>query len=728
MTSRAEGPAATSSSAARQRVQRRWLIAGLALVAAVPLLLLCAVLAVSVIDWNRARPWINERVTEATGRTFAITGNLDAHWVWPQPLDAGWRHWVPGLLVEASGLELANREDFGGFGALDAPDARAKPPALPGREAQDGVPNTAPALMAQVAHASANLRLLPLLGRVVLIDTLVLTGPDVALARRENGDNNWTFPRHEEAQPPKPNPWQVDVRQLGLAQAQLAYADQAQRIALRATIETLPEDAEVAESEARYGLAVALHGAFRGAALEGEGRVGKLLSLRGDGVEYPVDLKLRAGKTRAEARGTLTNPRKLSGVDLQVTLSSNSMADLYELTGLVLPNTPPFQTSGRLVGSLEPEKATWDYEGFTGTVGKSDLGGHLTYTSGSPRPRLKGHMKSRKLQFADLGPLVGTPEGAGADKKKTRAGKVLPNDQFATGRWDAMDLDIAFIGESLLGPAALPLDNLSVRAILHNAELTLNPLRFGIAQGRIDARVELDSHSQPLDAKIRATVDGLQLSALFPEVELMKKSLGRMDGAFALAGKGDSIATMLASSSGEARLYVRDGTLSKQLLDLAALNLGSVIFAKLFGADEEVKLRCAVADFAIKDGMAQTRSVKLSTNEAVVEAVGTLDFDHEHVDLRIKPESLEWKFFSLRTPLTVRGPFIDPKVGVEAGPLLARAGAAVAAAIAAPAALALVPITVPAAEDDAHCAKLLARADKAVKAGPQGAQPHPEPQ
>ena len=82
--------------------------------------------------------------------------------------------------------------------------------------------------------------------------------------------------------------------------------------------------------------------------------------------------------------------------------------------------------------------------------------------------------------------------------------------------------------------------------------------------------------------------------------------------------------------------------------------------------------------------MAQTRSVKLSTNEAVVEAVGTIDFDHEHIDLRIKPESLEWKFFSLRTPLTVRGPFIRPEVGVEAGPLLARAGAAVLAAVAAP--------------------------------------------
>lgn len=707
---------------------RRWCLrAVLVLLAALPLLLLAAMLSTSLVDWNRARPWINERVSAASGRHFAITGNLEAHWVWPQPLDTGWRHWVPGLLVQADALELANRGDFGRFGALDAQEARAKPPPLTAPPAQDAAAGAAP-LMAQVAQASASLRLLPLLGRVLLIDTLTLSGPDVALARNKHGENNWTFPRPaEDAETAEPNPWRVDVRQLGLAQARLSYADQTRELALRAAIETQEESASRAGAEAQYGLHAKLSGRFRGVALEGQGRAGRLLSLRDEAVEYPVDFDVRAGSTRAHGRGTLTNPRSLSGVDLRVTLEGDSMADLYSLTGLVLPNTPPYKTSGRLVGSLEPERATWDYEKFSGTVGKSDLAGHLSYTSGQPRPLLTGQMKSRRLQLADLGPIVGTPEGAGADKKKTtRAGKVLPDDSFATGRWDAMDLDIAFLGERLLGPAALPLDNLSVRAVLKNGVLSLSPLRFGVAKGRIDAQVDLDSHSNPLKALVRATVDNLRLSALFPKVQLMDKTLGRMDGAFALSGRGNSIASMLASSSGEARLYVRDGTLSKQLLDLAALNLGSVIVTKLFGADKEVTLRCAVADLAVKNGMAQTRSVKLSTNEAVVEAVGTLDFVHEHIDLRIKPESLDWKFFSLRTPLTVRGPFIDPQVGVEAGPLLARAGAAVAAAIAAPVALALVPITVPAAEDDAQCSKLLARADEAVKAGPKGAEPKPE--
>lgn len=117
-----------------------------------------------------------------------------------------------------------------------------------------------------------------------------------------------------------------------------------------------------------------------------------------------------------------------------------------------------------------------------------------------------------------------------------------------------------------------------------------------------------------------------------------------MDGAVALRSSGNNVADLLGKGTGEARLYVREGTLSKQMLDLASLNVGSIIVGKLFGDDKEVRLRCAVADFTVVDGLAQTRVVKMSTDDAVIEATGTIDLGTEAMNLRIKPESLEWKF------------------------------------------------------------------------------------
>ena len=685
---------------------------------AVLVLLLTAMLVVSYWDWNQSRPWINAKVSEITGRHFAIEGPLSADWQWPQPLEAGWQHWVPGVTVHAQQLVLGNRADFGAQGALQGPDP-------------SDTPVDRALLMARMEQASASLRLLPLLKRRLSLGTVVLQGPDVALVRLADGRSNWTFtPRH--AAPESSNPWDVSVDQFQVDQGQIAYADGIKDLALRAQVKTLGKEvtADVADPSTAplYGVQFQFQGRFAKATVAGEGKAGHLLSLRRKVLDYPLQFSAHAGDTRVQVQGTLTNPTALAGMDLQVTLSGTSMADLYTLSSLVLPNTPAYKIKGRLVGDLTPERATWNYQKFHGTVGKSDLHGDLTYTSGKPRPKLTGKMHSNTLRLADLGPALGTPDGAPAkDTPPPPKGKELPHKKIDTERWNAMDLDISFKGEKIMDASNLPLENLSVHAVLDNAKLKLDPLRFGVAQGAINAQVLLDSRTDPLQAQVRSTVEGLKLSALFPKVELMEKSFGRMDGALALNGQGASVADMLATATGEARLYVRDGTLSKQLLDLAALNLGSVIVAKLFGENREVHLRCAVADLSIKNGIAQTRSAKLSTNEAIVEAVGTVDMGHEHMDLRIKPESLEWKFLSLRTPLYVRGSFANPEVGIEPGPLLLRAGAAVVAAAVAPAALALVPITVPAADDDAHCARLMARATAAVKAGPAGAAARPAP-
>ena len=719
----------------------RWLLLVLAALAAVLVLL---VVLVATFDWNRLKPRINAKVSEATGRAFAIQGDLDAHWHWPQPLESGWRRWVPGVTVEAQQLVLGNPE---GFAVAEAP---AKPadglPALPPRPApqndkeesppggpadtaserdatassedaqaaqdpQAEAPPRTPQDMATIRSASATLRLVPLLSRTVALDTLVLSGPDIALARRQDGTNNWTFHsrRQEKQGEQHDNPWDLRVDQLVVRGGWLGYVDGTKQLALRARVDTLEPGAPQAE-DGRYGVRMAVQGQYGKAQVRGSVLGGSVLALRDKQVRYPLRASLRSGNVRTQVEGVLNNPAQLSGMDLQVLLGGASMADLFPLTGLVLPNTPPFEVKGRLLGSLAPDKAVWEYRDFNGKVGDSDLHGSVTYTSGKPRPKLQGHVTSKLLRLADLGPVLGAPSGKRPQEKGTskRAGKVLPDAHFATERWDAMDMDLAFAGEKVIRPEALPLDRLSVRAVLENRRLHLTPLRFGFAQGRIDSDVLIDGRSKPLKTTLKGSVEGLQLSALFPKVELMKKSFGRLDGSFTLAGQGDSLARMLGSSDGRARLYIRDGTFSKQMLDLAALNVGSVVVAKLFGENKEVKLRCAVADLRVKDGMADANNVKLNTEEAIVDVTGLIDLGEEELSLRIKPKSLEWKFLSLRTPLYVRGTFANPQVGVEPAPLLLRAGAAVAAAAVAPAALALVPITVPGAEDEASCAKLLA--------------------
>ncbi|MET4575199.1 AsmA family protein [Ottowia thiooxydans] len=670
--------------------------------------LICISAAIAFIyfsDWNKYRPWINQRVSEALGREFAIRGDLTVDWQWPQTLEPGWQRWIPGPVVRGNDIHVGNPTGF----VAETPSPVSRSPAS--SSSPSAGPGLATGEFAQVGQAAINLVLPPLLWRTFDIKRVDLTDPDVRLIRKADGSNNWglSLPAQKDA---GAKPWNVLLGGIAVNQGRLAYSDAKMDLSVQANLASLP--AEETEN-GRYGVGFTLTGQYAKAEIKGEGKAGQLLSLRDEKVDYPLKVDARAGKLAATAVGVVENPRSLSGLDFRVSVKGASMADLYQLTGLVLPDTPEFQTRGQLIGSLEPERAVWTYRDFTGTVGQSDLRGELTYTSAKSRPKLSGQLSSRQLRLADLGPTVGV--GSSKPDKPKRPGKVLPDEPFATDRWDKMDMDIRFEGLKIIRPEAVPLESLRLRAVMENARLRLAPLDFGVANGRFKTQVQLDANAKPMRASVRGNVDGLSLSALFPKIELMKKSLGRVDGGIALDGQGNSVASILASANGEAKLYVRDGVMSQQLLDLAGLNLGSVVLSKLFGTDKEVQLRCAVADVPVVNGVAYARNVKINTEDALIDITGTADMAREIVDLDVNPKAYELKFFSLRTPLEVRGPFAKANVGVKPGPLILRAAVAVAAVAAAPGALALVPITVPGAEDDQGCAPLLSKATQAPKAG-----------
>lgn len=723
---------APESAPAHSRLTRHWLRWAALAMALLLALILAAALLIAFMDWNRLRPWINEKVSTSTGREFAINGDLQLQWTWPQPLDTGWRHWVPGVVVRASDLTLSQPQ---GWLVQQAPEkADDKQPVLPatpkelntGRlpgqgqtanekktaaDDDDAIadagrqpPERNARTMITAANATASLRLWPLLARHVQLDSLLLQAPDMVLARNDKGENNWTFDKPTSSGPK----WSFDIGQLRISDGVLGWSDAIRNMAVRARIDTLRRPVSADQPYGmRYGLTGYLHQGKTRAQIQGQGLAGQVLDLRQDRLRFPLRISAKVGSLQAFAEGFLDNPKTLDGLDFQVKVLGKSMADLFELTGLLLPATPPFETSGHLIGSLQPGKAVWQYEKFQGRLGQSDLSGDLQYRSAQPRPKLTAQLNSKQLRLVDLGPVIGAVPSGSPDKPQPVNGKVLPQVRFQTENWDKMDLDLRYESSHILRPEALPLQNLSVHALLDNGKLTLSPLKFGLAEGTLNIDAHVDSHAKPVAANLNGQVQSLKLSALFPKIEKMKKSLGQLDGAVALTGQGESLAQWLGTGNGSLRLYVRDGTFSAQLLDLAGLNVGSIVIAKLFGSDKEVQLRCAVADLNVQQGIARPRMAKLATAEAVVEAAGEINLAQEQLDLRIVPESLKWKFFSLRTPLYVRGSFAKPDVGLAPGPLAARAGAAVAAAVFAPAALALVPLTVPAAEDDVNCKQLL---------------------
>jgi len=661
------------------------------------LVLLLAVLILIIVffDWNRIKPTLNSKVSEELHRVFAINGNLAVIWQ-REPDEGGWRAWVPWPHVVAEDLSLGN------------PDWS--------KQAQ----------MVTLKKVELRVSPLALLAQRVVIPRIDLTEPNAELQRLADGRANWVFKFDPKDPNAEPSNWVVDIGAIGFDKGHVTLDDQTLKTRLDVLIDPLGKPipysdivgakaAKTAQDKGGapqdYAFALKVKGQYHGQNLTGQGKIGGLLALQDARKPFPLQAQAQIGDTRIELAGTLTDPLNLGALDLRLKLAGASLGNLYPLTGVTLPDTPPYSTDGHLIAKLHDEAgAKFTYEKFNGKIGDSDIHGDLTYVASQPRPKLSGALLSNQLLFADLAPLIGadsnTEQKARGGASKQPTDKVLPVEEFKTDRWRAMDADVEFTGKRIVHSEKLPFTDLYTHLKLDDGELSLEPLRFGVAGGNLDAQIRLNGRTEPLEGRARLTARKFKLKELFPTFEPMKTSFGELNGDADISGRGNSVAKLLGGANGKLKMLINDGAISRELMELAGLNVGNYVVGKIFG-DKEVKINCAAADFDIKTGLATTQLFVFDTENAIIYIDGTANMATEQLDLTVTPESKGWRLISLRSPLYVRGKFIKPDAGVKAVPLMLRGAGMVALGVIAAPAAGLLALVAPSGGEPNQCAPLL---------------------
>ncbi|MFM0374717.1 AsmA family protein [Paraburkholderia aspalathi] len=764
------------------------------LLAIIVILIVALAIFILTFDWNRARPYIDDKVTQAIGRPFAINGDLKVGWQHPVG-ETGWRGWVPWPRFSAANITVGN------------PDWAKQPH------------------FATLDEIDFQVKVLPLLAHDIVIPAINLVNPSVDLERLLDGRNNWTF---KLASSSGPSEWKLDLHDIAFAKGNIALSDQQQKVEMQMAIDTLGQPIPIGEvmkqqetasrsasaeavgkagaskltaqanaqaaseaaaasaaaasgasstdinasgataatgasgaliaggaSEGASGAAVAsapnaseagaatgakptippyaigwtVKGTYNKTPVSGSGKVGGVLALQDANRPFPVQADVKAGDLRVGLVGTITDPAHLAAVDLRLWLQGNSLARLYSLTGVTLPDTPPYATEGRLVGQFKPGANVFKYENFTGRVGGSDLNGSLTYTAREPRPLLQGELVSHLLQFADLAPVIGADSKASKAKRGDAtaqpANKVLPVEEFRTDRWKAIDADVKFTGRRIVKDANLPITDLYTHVVMTDGVLSLEPLKFGVAGGSLSSDIHLDGSTTPLKGRFATSARHLKLKQLFPDFKTMQNALGEINGDAALTATGNSPAALAATSNGEVKALITDGTVSRLLMEAAGLNVANVVYEKLFG-NRDVKINCAAADFVATNGVLDSRVFALDTDDAVINIDGNVNLRDESMDLGVHPHTKGFRVFSLRSPLYVKGTFKDPHVGVNATALALRGGAVIGLGLINPFA-ALIPLLAPSNNKPLPCGELLAQVRQAPTAPAPGMKQQPKP-
>lgn len=633
------------------------------------LLLIVAVIAFLVIfDWNWLRGPVSRVASSLLHREVRIDGDLDVH------------PWSFTPRVEANRIYVGN------------PPWAGKQP------------------MGVVDRLTVQVKVLPLLKGEVVLPLLQVSHPNVGLVREVDGRNNWTFGDGKQRDKPLKLP---AIQHFIIDNGELRIEDKQRDITFVG---------RVTSNEQATGSG---RGAFR---LEGEGHLnrapftalvtgGPLLNVSPDR-PYPFEAHVRGGDTRLDAVGRVNKPFDLGRFGGHVTLAGPDLNEVYRLTGLALPNTPPYS----ITGELERYPNRWTLNGFTGRIGDSDVRGDLAVQGGRDRPLLTADIRSRRLDFDDLGSILGGAPStkAGETKSATQAAiggkmaaqqRLLPDATLQVERIRAMDAEVKYRADDVIAPG-LPMQKVSLDLSLKAGVLTMHPLTFTFSRGQLVSNVKLDATK----ATPVTSLDARLTNAKIEDWIKLKNTNGQpaVEGTIAarakLVGSGNSVHRAASSADGTFTLVIPRGQIRQAFAELLGVNASKGLFLLLSEDPRETSLRCAVADFKVTNGVMTANRIVFDTGVVIATGSGTVDLRSERMNIRIEGDSKKPRLVRLFLPINIRGPLVQPGFSVEPGQAIAQGGFALAlGALLSPLA-AILPFVDPGLADDADCAALVGSA------------------
>ena len=616
--------------------------------------------ALYLFDWNLLRPYVERKVSAATGRPFAINGDLAVR-LSLRPL------------IMAHDIVLGNAE-----------------------WSRD--PN-----MAEIRRLDFRIDILKLLAGRLAFPEIALSEPRFILEVNKNGTPNWVF-RKEDQDNPVEFP---SIRALTIDHGHATYRDATVDTDLSLDIKTLVDDQAGPEP-----MVEALgKGRFKGMSATINARGGALLSLRSADRPYPIKARAVFGSTKASIDGVLLDPLHLKGEQLNFQLEGSDLALLYPIVGVPIPPTPAY----KLAGYLDHVGEIWSFRKFRGTVGHSDVAGDLSVDRGRKPQRITADLVSRNLDLKDLGGFIGADRGTRPSDVPPPGDKVLPTEPFSLEKLRAADADVRFRGAKIV-TSKLPLEKMNVHLFVNDGTLKLAPLDFAAAGGNLVSQIEMDGRQASIVTHADITARGLHLDQLFPNSKLAAVNAGTMGGRAKLDTSGNSISQMLGSANGEAAVIMDGGSVSELMLRLSNLDIANSI-AVLLGGDRQVPIRCLVGNFKAVNGDFKVEALVLDTPKVSIIGDGGVNFADESLNLRLAAQSKGFSLASLRGPIDITGSFKNPSVRPAMGKVIARGGLAVALGAVTGGPGALIPLLEFGRENDSNCTALInqAKSDAGVK-------------
>jgi uncharacterized protein involved in outer membrane biogenesis len=613
----------------------KWIIGVTA--AVVIVLLIVVYIIVASYDFNKLKPQIAKAVKDATGRELTLGGNLD--------LKIGFH---PSLQTQNVAFQNA--------------------------------PWGSQPQMATVKQFEVQVSLLPLISGDIKLKRLILIEPEILIEINKAGKSNLEF------EVPDTSTTQSEQTKGGAEKLPIISFEKAQ---IQNGILKIKDD-RTNRSQTVKLVRLALEGAGFGSPadidLEGDynnipfkvsGSLGSVRALMDSAKPWPIEITARAFESDVSLAGYIKDPLSLQGIDVNLKVQGENLANFEKITGNPLPVKGPFNVAGHLTA---PTLENFKISDITILLGESRINGEIALNQKSPRPQINANFQFSKL---DLRALIkqnnaGSKKEIKNKKSKNKSNKVFSAEPFDLQALQSVDAVLSFRADQILTHRTA-LDNFQLDLSLENGHLRLAPLNAGIGGGNLSGSLDLSAKGNLANLTTTIIAKKLNLGSMLKELEISETIEGILDLDIDLKGQGNSTSALMAGLNGDVIAILSEGKMPVKYINLVGVDI-TTSFLKLINPLEKkiarATINCVVCDFNIKNGMAKSDVLMIDDPEKTLLGTGTINLKTEELDFGIhtKPKEgigtkdtgkISVSLSEITKPFKLGGTLANPSLGIS---------------------------------------------------------------
>jgi uncharacterized protein involved in outer membrane biogenesis len=422
----------------------------------------------------------------------------------------------------------------------------------------------------------------------------------------------------------------------------------------------------------------------------------------------------RSGPTFLDVDGVLPAATRIEGSDLNLKVRGPNIRTLFDFLGVAAPDTRAYWFTSKLTKA----RGEWRFTRIDGRYGASDLHGRMTLTFPKDRLFLDATLDSNLVDIIDVGPFIGyepqalASRGAQAAVRQIGATpRIFPDAPLRTDSIRNFDAHILYRVKDFRNPK-FPITNVDLTFNLDNSLITLSPLTFDIAGGKLASDISIDARVPAVitdyDIRLSTTPLGKLLAQFGVE---QAGTTGSVKARIRMKGTGDTLRDSLATSNGRIAIILPKGSFWTKYVQLAEFDIG--LFVQKLIQDKlkkPIEINCGLLGFTVRDGVAAADPILIDTDKNVMTAKGGFSFKDESLDMNFRADAKKFSLFSGQSPVGINGYFAAPKLDLISKQLITRAGAGVALGIVASPIAALIAFVDVGDAKSAACGPVLAGA------------------